>query len=728
MPALRVVFPALLLTMMSAAPPATAQAPMHLTRLRGAVRLDGRVDEPAWHDITPLPLVQFEPTPGGPMSERTEIRIAYDDRYLYASGRFADAEPSAIRANSMVRDHYAEDDFLNLVIDTFDDRETAVWFVVTPNGTRQDGAISNDADGASAVWNHPEYDMLWDAVSVVDRDGWSVEVRIPLSTLRFEAHDGQVTMGLIAARVISRRKERHIFPAIRPVASSAQFKPSLAARVALDGVDVPRLAQLTPYALVGSERSAPSADVGDRGVREIGADLKYGLSSRLTLDLSVNTDFAQTEVDDARVNLTRFSLFFPEKRRFFLERSGTFDVRTGGDDRLFYSRRIGLGPDGLPRRITAGGRLVGRAGQWDVGVLDMQMRDDRGLPSENAAVVRVRRNVVNAYSYVGAIATFAGGDGRRARTAQGVDGTLRVAGDDYLVWSVAASQDSATETPDADASVARLAWERRRRSGLAATTALTRIGPRYDPALGFVQRRNMLALDQRTAYGWFPAHGPARETSVAVATSAIRRATADSLETFSVEPSWQVLFRRSGDARLFVRTRREVVSDTFALARDAVVAPGRYTFVEGGASLSSPPGALARVHVELEGGRFFDGRRLSVLVSPSWNPSPHVELAADVESNRVRFASRRQTFDGDVLRLRSRVSLNARASLTGGVQYNRAAGEMRSSLRFRYNVSEGTDLFVVLDDAREEPAQTVFGLPASRGPRYVAVKYAHTLR
>jgi hypothetical protein len=730
--------PVAVLFAQDAATDSRISAPLSLERLTRAITLDGRVDEVAWESVAPLPLSQFQPIPGGPLRDRSEIRIAHDDEYLYASARFWDSEPQRIRANSLLRDHYAEDDIFNLVIDTFNDRENAVWFIVTPNGTRIDGAISNNAEGPESQWNHQEYDMLWDAVAVRTPDGWSAELRIPLSTLRFEVIDGRATMGLIAARVISRRKERQIFPAIEPTVAVAQFKPSLAAPVTFDVRSVRRLAALTPY-VVGGTSARPvgtpvvpgvAPQLSSKAVREFGADLKLGLSSRITLDLTLNTDFAQTEVDDQRANLTRFSLFFPERRQFFLERAGLFDVTTGSNDRIFYSRRIGLGPDGVPVRVVGGGRLVGRIGQWDVGALDLLVDGSGRGPLANAGVIRLRRNVLNPFSYLGVIATTGSGSDDASGVASGtvgLDGTLRLTTANYFSWSAASVLGRATGS-SVDESTARASWEYRRRAGLSANAELRLIGERYAPALGFVERPGVVIGSMGGTYGWVGSGGIVQERSTGIAVSAVRGSDTGDFESIVGGPTGTVVFAGGASVSAFARTRREVLADSFRLGSSVDIAPGSYSWLESGFSAASSPGSLARVRLELQAGGFYDGRSASAAIRPAWNLSRHAEIAADVELNRVWIPSRGQRFLGDVVRIRSRFALDGRLSVSTGVQFNRAAGSLTESIRLRYALREGTDLFVLLNDERSDIERTAFGLPSSRTGRYFAVKYRHTIR
>ena len=387
------------------------EPPLSLTRLNSPVELDGLSDEPAWQAVPPLPLTVYQPVFESAPTQQTEIRVAYNDKYLYVAGRLYDTDPNGIRANTLYRDRYSSGDTFTIILDTFNDNENARWFFTNPAGVQFDSAIFNDAEnsGSTSAFNR-SWNTFWDVKTVVNDEGWFAEMRIPFSSLGFQNVDGRVTMGLIAYRYIARKSERHIFPAIQPNWSNGYIKPSQARNVTVAGVYSQKPIYLTPYALGGfGQRAQLSSSQSAYHINEdlrqdLGLDLKYNLTSNLTLDVTVNTDFAQVEADDQQVNLTRFSLFFPEKRQFFQERAGIFDFNTSGTSRLFHSRRIGLSKESAIR-VLGGTRLVGRLGRWDIGLIDMQTAQSELLPSENFGVVRLRRQVLNAYTYAGAMVT-----------------------------------------------------------------------------------------------------------------------------------------------------------------------------------------------------------------------------------------------------------------------------------------------------------------------------------
>jgi len=286
---------------------ATAQpaitTPLELTRLKGPVVIDGVPDEAAWQDIPLLPLTMYTPVFRGTPTQRSLIRVGYDDEYFYAAGWFYDTEPSRIRVNSLYRDRWNGDDAFAIYIDAFNDNRNAKWFGVTAGGVRFDQLVSDDGATLNSSW-----DTFWTARTTITKDGWFAEVRIPFSSIGFHtAADGRATMGLTVTRLVSRLEERVTFPEIDP---KFEFRnPSKAQDVVLRDVRAHTPLYVTPYALTGLARTvvAPANGATTFGVdkqtsREIGMDVRYPLSGNLTLDLTANTDFAQVEAEIGRAS------------------------------------------------------------------------------------------------------------------------------------------------------------------------------------------------------------------------------------------------------------------------------------------------------------------------------------------------------------------------------------------------------------------------------------------
>jgi hypothetical protein len=313
---------------------------------------------------------------------------------------------------------------------------------------RSDFTISKDAMGMVDPTQGPfnmSWNTFWDVKTTKNNQGWFVEMRIPFSSMRFKEKDGKVVMGLICIREIAHKNEVDIFPAIPPNwGQTSAYRPSKAQEITFEGLKSKKPFYIAPYVIGGYQQDytlndqATGYKLSESPTFNAGLDVKYGLTNNLTMDLTVNTDFAQVEADDEQINLTRFSLFFPEKRTFFQERSSvfSFDFEPGGS--LFYSRRIGLnGSEQVP--IYGGARITGMAGKWDIGFLDMQTHavdpgedGSNSLTSENYGIFRLRRQVINENSYIGGIVTTRIGTDGSYNTAYGADGMFKVSDNDYF--------------------------------------------------------------------------------------------------------------------------------------------------------------------------------------------------------------------------------------------------------------------------------------------------------
>jgi len=719
-------------------PPPLDEAPYLVPRLIEPIELDGWVMESAWEAIQPLAAVAHLPTFGSPLTEPTEFRIAYDSEYVYFSCRAYDSDPGGILAYSLERDEQGfRSDFCSLYLDTLNDEENALQFKTGPAGNRSDAQRMDDGERSDNSWN-----AFWDAAVSRDTLGWYAEIRIPFSSLLFQTVDGQVVMGVSMLRNISRKNERHVHPAIPPdLGQFAYTKPSLMRKIVFQGIqDRGTPTYVTPYALAGGGYShvldEPASGYARTSsqVTEAGLDVRMGIASSLTLDLTVNTDFAQVEADDQQVNLTRFSLFFPEKRRFFQERSSNFEYTLSGQDRLFHSRTIGLA-GGRPVRILGGARLVGRTGEWDVGVLNVQTGDSEGLPSENMGVARLRRRVLNDNSYVGGILTTRIGSGGRQNIVYGLDGIFRVARADYLVLDWAQSFDTseglASTRPvrSVDRGVARVSLERRGQDGLTYVVDLSRTGEVFNPGLGFLRQADYVTGRARAGYLWRSEPGARLFTYALELEGAIFRRNVDGqVETVEIEPRGVVQSWGLHQLMLSAPFSYENLRAPFSLPEGTVVPAGIYRFAWGRLQYSSPQSDQLRLVADVEAGRFFDGRRAAFGLGPVWDPSAHVNLSATYRVDRVVFSGRDQGFTAHLMRLRAQVMLSTTMSAVGFVQYNNTDHAVIANVRLRYNPREGNDLYIVWNESLVTDRTSFVPVQPLSTERTIVVKYAHTFQ
>jgi hypothetical protein len=715
-------------------------SPFIIPRLSASVTLDGSSNEEAWRDVLPLPMVMYTPTFGGPPTERTEVRLGHDDNFLFVSARLFMSDASMVRCPSKKRDYFeANTDWFGINLDTFNDNENALAFWTTPTGLRWDGAIYGDAVQIrpDMIPINVSWNTFWDVAVVQTAAGWFVEMRIPFSSLRFQDRDGRVVMGLSAFRYIACTAELAVFPAIEPKWGNwGAWKPSQASDIVLENVRSRRPLYIVPYSLGGAGHTTElneeeTAYVTDRRPKlEAGLDVKYGLSSNLTADLTLNTDFAQVEADDEMVNLTRFSLFFPEKRLFFQERSSAFSFPMGGNTNLFYSRRIGLHEERTVR-LYGGGRVVGRIGRWDLGFLDLQTAPlpEEDLPSENFGILRMRRQVINPNSYVGGIITSRLGTDGSFNTAYGVDGIFRLSESDYLslAWAQTFKNGWANEPLSLDPSRLFLNWERRTTKGLGFYLAAAHTGKDFDPGIGFLEREDITSVRADFLYGWLPGEKSWLQShSVTANGYVIFRNEDGAVESAQWGPGWTFSAKSGAIGSLSLNIYRERVWEEFSFEEGADVIPGDYTFYGLESMFQTTPGAALSAYIVANAGSFYDGRRLSIAARPIWGLSPDLSLTAYYQFNWIDFSKHGQELTMHIARLQALATLSTKFSASAFVQYNSAAHVVIMNARLRYNPREGNDVYLVYNDTLNgDRFREVPHLPASSA-RALMLKVSYT--
>lgn len=707
-----------------------------IPRIDGPIELDGKLNEDAWNQAISLPMTMYLPRSGGEPTERSEVRVGYTDEYLYIGSRMYDSNPSKIQSSALERDSGSPtDDFFGVVIDTFNDNENALGFFVAPGSVRSDFTIFNDAQGSipfNISWN-----TFWDVVTEVNQEGWFAEMRIPFSSLRYESSEGEVVMGLIANRWIARKSESSVFPAIpNDWGWFGHWKPSQSQKVRFANLENKRPLYITPYLLGGFGQQHELNDTQTAWLRDdqltydAGVDIKYGLTSNLTLDLTVNTDFAQVEADNQQVNLSRFSLFFPEKRNFFQERASLFKVSFGGPNRLFYSRRIGIN-NGQEVRILGGARLVGRVGGWDLGFINMQTaRQGTNLPSENFGVLRLRRRVINSYSYIGTMFTSRIGEDGTYNYALGADGIFRLFDDNYLTANFARTfeNEGVNDLSFLDASRIHLEWETRDIEGIGYNSSFSRSGPGYNPGIGFEIREDYTRFGNSISYGWFTnsEKTPFINHQISLDGSLFLSNTDGTTESAELGPRWSTSWKSGGVLNAGPGFFYENITESFEIFNDVFIPSGNYHFYGFQGSYSSAEASLITFRTNLNAGQFFDGYRFSNSYNLTWSLTPKFKIDPYYEMNRIVFPSRDDRFTAHVGRLRLRYYFNNDLSISTFVQYSNASESFISNFRLRYNPKEGNDLYIVYNEGMNTDRYSYTPVRPLSATRTILAKYTYT--
>ena len=655
--------------------------------------IDGVLDDEAWLQAQVIAeFLQKEPTEGEVASERTRVRVVFDDARLYIGVEALDGDPSEIRATELRRDNPLEsDDSFSVLLDTFHDHRNAFLFRINPRGTRFDGLIRNEGRRISDDW-----DEQWVAAATITDQGWSAELSIPFKVLRFTSDDEQV-WGLNFERVIKRKNELVYWSGWD---RNYEFtNVSQAGHLSgLTGIRQAERVRFRPYVMAGAEQlNAVSVPVGSEMVGEIGIDdVKLAVTSNLTADVAVNPDFAQTEVDDQRVNLTRFSLFFPERRSFFIEgaeslRMGVGMLHFGPPPlELFYSRRVGLSNRGEPTSIVAGGKLTGKVRGFDLGVINVQTGDSDDQPGQNYGAARVRKELFGR-SYVGALVTSREGGGASNRVAA-VDARFVVREHLNIGALVGRSFDPGV---DGEQWVGHAAAEWR--SDLIDAGAIyLDIRPNFNPGIGFVRRHERMtggrvSLKPRPGAQWI--------RQLQFTPSLVYFQDEENIvRSRRAQAQFVTLFESGERFDVNVQHQRERLPRPFRISRGVTLPVGRYDWYEGGITLRTFNGRPLSGQLGVTVGEFYGGTKRSLQAQGELRPGKNLSFAPSYRYNDVNLPE--GNFETHLVGLRANVSFTTDLLTSAFLQYN-SSGELAAiQVRLNYIFRTIDNVFVVYNETR----------------------------
>jgi hypothetical protein len=690
--------------------------------------VDGLLDEAAWAASVPVSnFLQREPDELQPATEETEVRAVYTRTTLYIGVRAFDSEPEAIVAREMQRDGALfRDDAVAVLLDTFHDHRNAYFFETNPNGSRTDGLISDEGDDFNLDW-----DGVWSVASRIDTDGWTAEFAIPFRTLRFDPH--LETWALQIRRFIRRKNEPTFFAPIG--LEDDFFKISKAGHLTgLRDLEPGLALNVKPYV---TATAGESDEEGSAEEAEVGLDVKWGITRGLGLDLTLNTDFAETEVDEVQVNLSRFSLFFPEKREFFLENSGIFEFGTprgrGGPlFRLFFSRRIGISEEGDPVPLDWGTRLAGKAGRWGLGLIEAHTASLSTAEEEVAAtdwtVVRVKREL-GRRSSVGVLATLESPDGEDERSAWGVDWTVRPT-NRLSIWGFGAGSDNGDEG-EAEGETEGAAegkgedtifgsgveWESRLWE---VSGSVVDIGEDFEPSAGFLRRSGVRRTAAEVTYEPRSAAPSIRNLEFEIEAERFERDDG-SVESEDIQLNFFGLTSESGDSfSLFTQFKKEGLDEEFEIIDGVFIPVGEYSFQDYGLFARSDQGRRWAVRGFVVAGDYFDGKRKQANATATWRPSRFFRSVTSW--NRADIDLPAGDFVTNVVRQRLALAFSPDLSLSGLLQYSDVDEELALNLRLNWIYRPGADLFVVYNQTWLAP-DGLSGLDSS--DRRLTVKFTY---
>ncbi len=681
-----------------------------------AITLDGRLDEEAWQSAEPA--TDFtqggpSPRPGYPASQPTEVRFLYDGENIYIGAICYEKDVANMIVNGLKRDFQSnQGDELGVVFDSLNDDRSGFFFSTNPAGARRDLQIAND----STI--NQQWDGVWDVRVSVGEDRWVAEFRVPFKTLRFSSSESQ-EWGLNMYRKIKRaNEESHWAPLPRRYRMT---RVSLAGTLTgLEGVSQGRNLKVKPYGKAGVTQVRSSSGLDADSEFDGGFDAKYGLTQSLTLDVTYRTDFSEVEVDQDQVNLTRFNLFFPEKREFFLENSGLFAFgsrrastfgRGGGANLIpFFSRTIGLSPSGTPIPVIGGARVSGTvAGSYEVGFLTMKTESAGDVPSNNFLVGRVKKNLLNN-SFIGAI--FTNRDSSVAvdyNRVYGADAVFQFYNRLDISGYILQSDTPGREGP-AQARKLAVGW---RDNDLSFGADYEKVEDDFNPEMGFIRR------DDNSHYSGDFSYLPRLFGSDLIRNLTFRtnfdywEGLTGEIETREHSATFGVSFENSAMLNFTTGETFERLDEEF---RRYSIPVGDYKFRNYSVSYNSDRSRVIGGRVNYNWGDFWTGTRRSIGGDITLKPNYHWQIDTSFSRNDIEVPA--GTFVTTLVGFKVLYAFSSRAFLNTFLQYNAERNQFSSNIRFNIIHHPLSDVYLVFNERRD----TVTGEVLDRG---VAFKFTN---
>mgnify|MGYP001193521482 CR=1 FL=1 len=682
-------------------------ATVRAVRLEDRLVVDGALDEAVYTTVPSFGgFIQMEPAAGAPATERTEAWVLFDDTNLYIVARLWDAAPeSEWIVNEMRRDsnNLSQNEGVAILLDTFYDRRNGNFFTISPIGGRADGQVSNER-GYNRDWN-----PVWAVETGRFAGGWTFEAAFPFKSMRYRPGQEQV-WGLQLRRRVRHKNETSFLTTLDPgLGQTAIFQVSRSAT--LVGLEAPvsgRAIEIKPYVIgdLSSDLNASPA-ISNRLGGDVGLDLKYGITENLTADVTINTDFAQVEADEQQVNLTRFSLFFPEKREFFLENQGTFSFggssgRRGDTPVLFYSRRIGLN-QGREVPIVAGGRLTGRVGRFSLGLINIQTDDEPvgGALSTNFMVARLKRDLLRRSS-VGVIMTHRSvlADGSGDGQTFGADATFA-----FFENLTLGAYWARTRTPGRDGQDtsynATLRYDGDR---YGATLGHLFVAPQFAPAVGFVRRDDFRKSDGSLRFSPRPRGLAAVRKFTYEGSYTYVTDSEDLVETREAQGLFETEFENSDTFELSYTSTYDFLKEGFTIAPDVTIPVGGYDFWNARTAFRLGQQRRMSGLVFAEHGTFYGGKKTTigfgggsfggrVELTPRFSFEPGLSfnwIDLPQGSFLTRLVTTRTTF-----------TISPAMFVGALVQHNSSNNALSANVRLRWEYQPGSELFIVYTEQRD---------------------------
>lgn len=683
------------------------------------IEVDGELNEGIWQNALPATdFVQTEPYPGKPATERTEVRVVYDADNLYVGAFCFDSEPHKITVFDLRRDFEGEEtDVFGLILDTFRDKRNGFAFLTNPKGARREFQAIDDGRDVNVNW-----EGVWFVRAKVYDYGWAVEIAIPFKTLRF-SETGTPVWGVNFLRKVRRKNETAYWAPI-PLRNQLQHVSYAGELRGLEGIKQGRNLKIKPFAVAEISQLSLNQQGSATTHFDGGIDLKYGITPGLTLDGTYNTDFSQVEVDEQQINLTRFPLFFPEKREFFLENAGLFQFgevpKVSGPPRdpelmLFFSRRIGLSDDGEVVPIRGGSRLTGRVGNYGLGLLNIQTKEMGETPAHNFTVARLKRQIFSR-SNIGAIfinrySNFSPNEHR----AFGVDGNFRFFENLRLNSFVARIQTPGVTRNNLAGKMA-VDWTDRRIDFYA---SYLDVQENFKADVGYVRRTGMRLSQLEWGYHYRPQKN--RIFRDIIVFKGVLEYTTDQHNkpvTKLFRPIFRIWFHNGAVFEVTARKNFERLDEPFRLRPNVVIPVGDYDFSEVLVMGNTDKSRMVSGDLRFSNGNFYHGKKTSLNLAGTFRPNYKFSAAIRYERNAIDLPG--TSFSSNLLGIRLNYGFSTRLFLNAFIQYSSEKKRVSSNIRLNFIHRPMSDFFIVYNEQRD----VTFSGAVDKG---LTFKYTHLL-
>jgi len=690
-------------------------------RIEHAPTLDGTLNDPLWQSAKPITeFRQREPHEGEPPTEKTEVRILYSRHAVYFGIHCYDSEPSRIIATELRRDAVQDlDDHFEILIDSNHDRRGAYVFEVNPLGTQSDGLIVEEQGDANGGDFDRGWDGVWASEARITSDGWTATIEIPFTTLNF-THSRDVIWGLNLKRFIRRKNEEGLWSAYRRTLGITKVYEA-GELTGIKDIGSGRLFIVKPYALARYDKQS-----GQNPLFPVtgGVDFKYGLSSNLLLNLTGNTDFADTEVDLQPFNITPFKIFIPEKRQFFLENAGVFNFSLGDQDQLFFSRQIGIDPiTGNQVPINGGVKLTGTLGRLELGIMDVDTRSSGPNHYSNFAVVRLKESLWPG-SYVGLM-----GIDKRSGTVLdmfnqtgGADTRLIFFKDWFVDAHVAGTRSPGSLSGASDVG-ASLTY---RSNWLEGLVERRKTGPNFNPEVGFVQRTDSNEIYGDLTFKVRPRIEGVRELQF----EGFLLHAPDTLDQVSTQ-EWQGTFRAEFNNGAYtdndiadVFTQR--ITTPFHIYKNVFIPNGVYHFARHQLTYGSGQDRRFTYNFFERFGGYYGGTLNEFRVRANYRRTAKFSISPSATWDRFRLPLRNGNFSVVLASLQANYSFTRFLTFTSILQMDTSNTQAASAnLRLRYNYRPDSDLYIIYNVGTQFASIAPANPPQVRETRF-AVKWTYS--